>query len=415
MVINDYPIEQIRESFPSLQRIEKDYFVGYFDGPGGTQVTKSVIEAMSNYMKHGVANLGGEHPTSKETESIVNVAREHVATLLGTKQENIVFGANMTTLSFRIARSLRNTWGNETGNIVVTEMDHHANIDPWITAVQDSNILVRTLEVDKETKTLFYNDIDSVITPETKLVSIGLASNAIGTINKVVPIIRRAKEVGALVALDGVHAIPHFSVQFNDLGADFLFCSAYKFFGPHIGMVAVKQEAWKELTPCKLEPAPEEMPEWLETGTINFEGLVGVIEAIRFIASIGEGNLLREQLNSAYKKIVSYEETLANRLREGLQQIEHVSLYQADDSVMKTPTVAFKVNGMNAKGVCHYLAEHYSLHLEYGDFYAQTLVERLQAAGDGGLVRAGISPYNTAEEIDRLLKAISNLHRYIIR
>src|SRR5699024_583694 len=206
-------------------------------GPGGTQVTKSVIEAMSNYMKHGVANLGGEHPTSKETESIVNVAREHVATLLGTNQENIVFGANMTTLSFRIARSLRNTWGNETGNIVVTEMDHHANIDPWITAVQDSNILVRTLEVDKETKTLFYNDIDSVITPETKLVSIGLASNAIGTINKVVPIIRRAKEVGALVALDGVHAIPHFSVQFNDLGADFLFCSAYKFFGPHIGMV----------------------------------------------------------------------------------------------------------------------------------------------------------------------------------
>src|SRR5690625_203541 len=139
MVINDYPIEQIRESFPSLQRIEKDYFVGYFDGPGGTQVTKSVIEAMSNYMKHGVANLGGEHPTSKETESIVNVAREHVATLLGTNQENIVFGANMTTLSFRIARSLRNTWGNETGNIVVTEMDHHANIDPWITAVQDSN------------------------------------------------------------------------------------------------------------------------------------------------------------------------------------------------------------------------------------------------------------------------------------
>lgn len=415
MVIEDYPIEQIREEFPALQRIEKDYFVGYLDGPGGTQVAKSVIDAMSNYMKHGVANLGGEQPTSKETASIVANAREYVATLLGTQQENIVFGANMTTLSFRIARSLRQTWGDEQGNIVVTEMDHHANIDPWITAVEGSNINVHTLPVDKGKKTLNYDQMESMITEDTKLVAIGLASNAIGTINDVVPVIRRAKEVGALVALDGVHAIPHISIQFNDLGADFLFCSAYKFFGPHVGIVAIKPTAFQELTPFKLQPAPEQEPALLETGTINFEGLVGVIEAICFIANIGSGNLLREQLNSAFKKIASYENKLANRLREGLQQINHVTLYQADETVFKTPTIAFKVDGMNAKGVCHYLAEHYSLHLEHGDFYAQTLVERLDAVEKGGLVRAGISPYNTVEEIDRLIEAIEHLHQYIIR
>lgn len=413
MAITDYPIEQIRESFPALQRIEKDYFVGYFDGPGGTQVAKSVIDAMSNYMKNGVANLDGEQPTAKETEDIVTEAREYVATLLGTQKENIVFGANMTTLSFRVARALSRSWLYETGNIVVTEMDHHANIDPWVTAVENSNIEVRKLPVDKNRKTLKYDKMEAVITEETKLVAIGLASNAIGTINEVVPVIRRAKEVGALVALDGVHAIPHFSVHFNDLGADFLFCSAYKFFGPHVGMVAIKQAAFQQLMPYKIQPVSDNVPEMLETGTINFEGLVGVIEAIQFIASIGDGNLLREKLNSAYKKISAYEDKLADRLREGLQQFNHVTLYQASGTVFKTPTVAFKVSGMDSKGVCHYLAEHYSLHLEYGDFYAQTLVERLEATEQGGLVRAGISPYNTLEEIDRLIEAIHHLQRYI--
>lgn len=287
---NHYPIEKIREAFPALQRIENDYFAGYFDGPGGTQIAKSVIEAMSNYMKNGVANLGGQSATSKETEEIVGQAREAVGTLLGTEQDNIVFGANMTTLTFQIARALRYIWGNETGNVVLTEMDHHANIDPWVTAVEDSNITVNTIQVNPETKTLQTDNLAELINEETKLVAIGLASNAIGTINEVVPIIRRAKEVGALVALDGVHAIPHFTVQFNDLGADFLFCSAYKFFGPHVGIVAIKPDIRKKLTAFKLDTSPTGSKKVLERGTINFEGLVGVTEAIQFIASIGQGN-----------------------------------------------------------------------------------------------------------------------------
>lgn len=413
MATVNYPIEQIREAFPALQRIENDYFAAYFDGPGGTQIAKTVIEAMSNYMKNGVANLGGESPTSKETEAIVHQARESVATLLGANRENIVFGANMTTLTFRVARALCKTWGDEGGNIVVTEMDHHANIDSWISAVEGSNTSVRTIQVDAQKKTLDYENIEASITEDTKLVAIGLASNVIGTINEVVPIIRRAKEVGALVALDGVHAIPHFSVHFNDLGADFLFCSAYKFFGPHVGIVAINQTVFEQLAQFKLEPASNESPEILETGTINFEGLVGVTEAIEFIASIGQGNLLREKLNSAYKQIMLYEDHLAKRLRDGLEKIEHIILYQADEQVFKTPTIAFKVIGMDSKLVCHYLATHYSLHLEYGDFYAKRLVEKLAVADKGGLVRAGIAPYNTVEEIDRLIEALQHLQKYI--
>lgn len=413
MAISDYPIEKIREAFPAMQRIEKDYFAAYFDGPGGTQIAKTVIDAMSNYMKNGVANLGGEAPTSKETKTIVEQARESVATLLGTERDNIVFGANMTTLTMHIASALRKTWGDTEGNIVVTDMDHHANIDPWISAVEGSQMSVRTIQVDPDTKRLQTNELEKLIDEETKLVAIGLASNAIGTINEVVPIIRRAKEVGALVALDGVHAIPHFTVHFNDLGADFLFCSAYKFFGPHVGIVAVKPTVFEQMKACKLAPAPNDPPVSLETGTINFEGLVGVTEAIQFIASIGQGNLLREQLNSAYKRIVEYENELANRLREGLATMDHITLYQADVDVFKTPTIAFKVTGMDAQVVCHYLSTHYSLHLEYGNFYANNLVERLGADEGGGLVRAGIAPYNTVEEIDRLIAALQDLHQYI--
>lgn len=410
MAIDSYPIDQIREQFPALQRIEQDHFVAYFDGPGGTQVAKSVIDAMATYMKNGVANLGGVYPTSRETAMLVNNAREHVATLLGADKKNIAFGANMTTLAFRIARALSKQWEGEEGNIVVTEMDHHANIDPWIIAAKSANLTVHKLPLNPETKTLTLNNIEQFITEGTKLVALGLASNAIGTINDYVSIIHRAKEVGALVALDGVHAVPHFPLHFHDLGVDFLFCSAYKFFGPHIGVVAINEKVFHALEPFKLIPAPTEFPEKLETGTLNFEGLIGVTEAIRFIASIGEGNLLREQLVSAYEKMVRYENDLADRLRDGLAKIDHAILYQAGEDVLKTPTVAFQVEGMEAKMVCHHLAQKDALHLEYGDFYAMTLIEKL-GINNGGLVRAGIAPYNTEEEIDRLIYAVKELYK----
>lgn len=401
-----YPIEQVREEFPALQRIENDHFVAYFDGPGGTQVARSVIEAIATYMKNGVANLGGVYPTSQETAMIVDEAREHVAVLLGTKKENIAFGANMTSLAFKVARAISRNWNQ--GNIVVTEMDHHANIDPWVTAATDKNLTINKIPLNKETKTLNYDDLTALINEDTKLVAIGLASNAIGTINDYELVIKRAKEVGALVALDGVHAVPHFSVNFSELGADFLFCSAYKFFGPHVGMVAIHEEVFEKLKPYKLEPAPDDAPDKLETGTLNFEGLVGVTEAIKFIASIGEGNLLREQLDSAYRKMSQYEDFLANRLRSSFAEMDHVILHQAGANTDKTPTVAFQVEGMEAEKVCSYLQNKYALHLEYGNFYAKTLVEKLDVK-NGGLVRAGIAPYNTVEEIDRLIEAVKEI------
>lgn len=410
MELDHYPIQQIRDEFPALQRIEKDHFVGYFDGPGGTQVASNVIEAMATLMKNGVSNLSGSYPTALETGMIVEEAREHAAVLLGTNKHNIAFGANMTTLAFHVARAISAPWKQGEGNVVVTEIDHHANIDPWVTAARTKNMEIKKIPLNLETKTLHYEVLEQVITQDTKLVAIGLASNAIGTINDCLQVIQRAKEVGALVVLDGVHAVPHFSVNFKELGADFLFCSAYKFFGPHVGIVAIDERVFEELAVFKLQPAPIEAPEKLETGTLNFEALVGVKEAIRFIASIGEGNLLRERLVSAYEKMLAYENNLADHLRKGLLDCPDVTLYQANDHVLKTPTVAFRVNGMEPKIVVHHLAQNYALHLECGDFYASTLVKKLNV-GSGGLVRAGIAPYNTKEEIDRIISAVKELAR----
>lgn len=407
-LVEQYPIEKIREQFPALQRIEHDHFVAYFDGPGGTQVAGRVIDAMANYMKNGVANLGGTYSTAMETVFLVEEARQHVATLLGAKKENIAFGANMTTLAFRLARALSNEWERDQGNIVVTEMDHHANIDPWVTAAQEKGVGIRYIPFAKETNTLQFDKLDKMITEDTKLVAVGLASNAIGTITNCEAIIRRAKDVGSLVIVDAVHAVPHFAVDFEQLGADVLFCSAYKFFGPHVGIAAIEEELFSRLYPFKLRPAPNEYPAKLETGTLNFEGLVGVIEAVRFVASIGQGNLLRDQILSAYEKMGTYEHYLAERLRRGLRNIKYVTLHEADDDVAKTPTVSFQVDRLEANDVCQQLARKYALHLEYGHFYAKTLVEKMQI-DRGGLVRAGIAPYNTVEEIDRLIEAVEQI------
>lgn len=402
-------IEHIREQFPSLQRIENNQFVAYFDGPGGTQVAKQVIESMHAYMSNGVANLGGVFPTAIETSDIVQDAREHVAQLIGAEPDEIVFGENMTSLAFKIAHLISQNWNNETGNIVITEMDHHANIDPWITVAEQNNIDINTIELDPNTLTLDLSQLESLINEETKLVAVGLASNAIGTINDVQQIIDRAKEVGALVALDAVHAVPHFQVNFKQLQSDFLFCSAYKFFGPHIGIVAVNEDVIQHVKPFKVKPAPNTMPEVLETGTINFEGLVGVIKAIQFIASLGEGNFLSEQLASSYEKLIEYENKLANKLRHHLEQLDNITLFQADHSHEKTPTIAFRVDGWNSADVCTELAEKYAIHIEYGDFYAETLIKRLSVSTDG-VIRVGISPYNTEEEIDRLIDGLANLN-----
>lgn len=401
----------MRAQFPSLNRMYNGQPIGYFDGPGGSQVARMVIDEMAKYMLNGVANLGRFSSTSKETREIVQKAREYSATLLGADPDEISFGANMTTLAFTVSRSISRTWEYGKGNIVVTEIDHHANVDPWMTAATDKGLDINTIKLNPHTISLKTDNLEDIITNETKLVAIGLASNAVGTINNISPIVKRAREVGALVAVDGVHAVPHFKVNFSQLDVDFLFCSAYKFFGPHVGIAAIKKQVFEQLETYKLQPAPQTAPEKLETGTQNFEGLVGVIHAIEFLAHFGEGDTLEQRLINSYDKMENYENELAMRLREGLSQIDSVTIYQAPELEPKTPTVAFTVDGMLSSDVCFELVEQHALHLESGDFYAMTLVEKLDV-GEGGVIRAGIAPYNTVEEIDRLISAIEMISNH---
>ncbi|HEU5140742.1 MAG TPA: cysteine desulfurase-like protein [Bacillales bacterium] len=405
-----YPIEKVREQFPSLQRVHNGRKVAYFDGPGGSQVAQSALEAGRDFMAGGVANLHGPYPTSEGTGTVVADAREAVSDLLGCRPEEVAFGANMTSLTFSVSRALAKQWKGEDGEIVVTELDHRANVDPWLAAAEDFGLKVKWLEVDPDRLTLNLDKLEEIITEKTKLVAVGLASNAVGTVNDVRKIADRAKKVGALVAVDAVHAVPHFSVNMNQLGVDILLCSAYKFFGPHVGIAAIRKAVFEPLQSYKLAPAPKEMPDKLETGTQNFEGLAGVIAAVDFIASLGEGSNRPERLSSGYEKIEAYENQLAAKLREGLGKNANVKLYQPDDAVAKTPTVSFQVEGKNPQEICRHLADEYAIFIASGDFYATSLSAKLGVDQQGGWIRAGLAPYNTEEEIDRLIHAIEKLH-----
>ncbi|HET7579392.1 MAG TPA: cysteine desulfurase-like protein [Bacillales bacterium] len=402
-----YPIEKVRAQFPSLERQYHGKKIAYFDGPGGSQVAQSVLEASRSYMRNGVANLHGPYPTSQETEKIAAQARKAVSDLIGTHPEEIAFGANMTTLTFSVARALARQWRGE-GEIVVTELDHRANVDPWLSAAEDFGLKIKWIEVDPERLTLKTDQLDEIITEKTKLVAVGLASNAVGAINDVREIVRHAKKAGAFVAVDAVHAVPHFAVDMNELGVDLLFCSAYKFFGPHVGIAAIRKEIFEPLRPYKLQPAPKDMPDKLETGTQNFEGLAGVIAAVDVIAGLGEGETRRERIVSGYANIEGYENRLAVKLREGLRKIDRVHLYDPS-SRAKTPTVSFRIEGEEPEAVCRYLVEEHGIFIASGDFYASTLAEKLAIAARGGWIRAGLAPYNTEEEIDRLIQGVARL------
>jgi cysteine desulfurase family protein (TIGR01976 family) len=400
-----YPIHFIREQFPALKRTYHNKPVVYLDGPGGSQVAQSVISAMTEYMSRGGANLHGMFPTSVETETVIADARQAVADLLAAKPEEVSFGANMTTLTLSIARALSRGWkaGDE---IVVTEMDHRANVDPWISVAQDIGMTIRWIKVNPETLTLDLSDIDSIITEKTRLVAVGLSSNAIGTINDVSDITNRAKEVGALVAIDAVHSVPHIPVNRDQLKADILLCSAYKFFGPHVGIAVIRSDLFESLTIYKLEPAPTYIPDKLETGTQNHEGIAGVTAAIDFIASLGEGDTRGEKIVSSYHRVEAYENSLTEKIRAKLREMPKVRVYQASPDVSKTPTIAFQIEGSDPQQVCKWMAEEHSIFVASGHFYASTLADVLDVNESGGWIRAGLAPYNTEEEVDRFIEAV---------
>ena len=402
-----FDVQAVRGQFPALERTHRGRKVVYLDGPGGSQVAKPAIDAVSRYMTGGGANLHGAFPTSLETEEILRETRRAAADFLGAGPEEVACGANMTTLTFAISRALARTW-DKNSEIVVTELDHRANVDPWLLAAAEKGAKARWVRVDPETLTLNPDDIERAINDKTKLVAVGLASNAVGTINDVAGISRRAHEAGAFVAVDAVHAAPHIPIDRERLGADVLTCSAYKFFGPHVGVAVVKRDLLEAMGVYRVEPAPDYIPDRLETGTQNHEGIAGVKGALDFIASLGDGNSQRERLVSGMKAVEEYEADLAAKFRAALREIPGVKLYAAPDGVPKTPTIAFRVEGRSPREFCEHVAQQ-GFFVADGHFYASTLAQKLGILDKGGWIRAGLAPYNTEEEVDGFIESLKGI------
>jgi cysteine desulfurase family protein (TIGR01976 family) len=402
-----FDVERVRAQFPALQRRHEGRRAVYLDGPGGSQVCQPAIDAMARYMQRGGANLHGVFPTSTETERVLRDARGAAADLLGAEPGEVAFGANMTTITFAVSRALAKTW-DRGSSVVVTELDHRANVDPWLLAARERGATERWIPLDPETLTLDLETLEGRIDQSTKLVAVNLASNGVGTVTDVRRVADRAHEVGALVAVDAVHAAPHIPIDRDEIGADIITCSAYKFFGPHVGVTAIRGEVFERLDVDRLDPAPDYVPNKLETGTQNHEGIAGVLGAIEFIASLGAGDSRRERILDAMRDVEAYEEDLAQTLRSALRGMPGVTLYAAPDVVRKTPTVSFRIDGMEPRGVCERVLED-GFFVAGGDFYASTIAERLGLREVGGWVRVGLAPYTAREEVEGLIRSLRRL------
>ena len=399
--MNDTP--HIRSHFRALTRVHGGRNVAYFDGPGGTQVPEAVVDAVADYLRHHNANTHWNYPTSNETDEMLLDARSTLATFLNARVEEVVFGANMTTLTFHLSRALGRSWG-EGREVVITELDHHGNVAPWQALVKERGIRLRSIPLDPATGQLKLDRLDEIITDKCKLVAIGAASNALGTVSDLQKVIAHARAVGALVMIDAVHYAPHFLVDVAALQCDFLACSAYKFYGPHVGILFVRQPLLDKLDVPKLEPAPNVGPERLETGTLNHEGIIGAAAAVRFLASLGTGDTLRAQLETAYAVLHERAQNQVRRMWEGLNEIPRVRTYGPDPAQRRTPTISFTMDGMAAGDVATRLAER-GVFVSHGDFYAQTVIERLGFA-QAGVVRAGCACYTADEEVSALVDAV---------
>ena len=410
----DYPIAEIRARFPGLKRQVNGEQAIFFDGPGGSQSPESVGEAVKHYLLHQNANVGMSFATSKETDELIEETMRACADLLGCEDyREIVFGQNMTSLTIQLASALSHTW--ESGDeIVVTRSDHDANVRPWVLAAQWSGATVRWIDIDPEDCTHRAGDIDSVIGERTVLVAIGAASNFSGTINNVREICDKAHSVGAEVFVDAVHYAPHGLIDVEELGCDYLACSSYKFFGTHQGILWGRYDRLAELPVAKLRVSSEEVPFRWMTGTQGHESMAGTLAAIEHLEWLGRvlsgtGGSRREKLLAAFSAIEEYESELCWKMIEGLEEIG-VKIWGITDSSMKksrAPTVSFTHDSMTAEEIGAALAEH-GIFAWAGNFYALELSEALGLEPEGAL-RVGILHYNTAEEIDRFLKVLSEI------
>ncbi len=402
-------VEAIRARFPSLQREQRNVPVAYFDGPGGTQVPRDVVDAMTDYLYNHNANTHWVFPTSQETDLAIARGRIALADFLMAQPLEIAFGANMTTLTFHLARALGSQWGSG-DEIVITELDHHANQAPWTRLAPERGVTVRVVPLQPASGQLDWKAFEQALNSRTRLVAIGGASNALGTINDIPQAAQLAHAAGALIFVDAVHLAAHARLDVRALDCDFLACSAYKFYGPHIGILFGRHELLQELDVPKLAPAPNEPPERLETGTQNHEGIVGAGAAVEFLASLAAGKLRGERLDTSFRELHARGQALVEQLWEGLQRIDDVQAYGPSPEYNRTPTVSFTVGGKSSEAVATELAEE-GVFVSHGDFYATTVVARLGRESDG-LVRAGCACYTTEEEVARLLASVRRAARH---
>jgi len=397
-------IDDIRRQFPALERVHDGHPVAYFDGPGGTQVPRSVVDAMAEYLFHHNANTHWLYPTSEETDALLQQARERFAEFFNASAEEIAFGQNMTTLTFHLARGLGREWGDG-DEIVITELDHHGNVAPWRALAKERGITVRSVRMNTSDGRLDWRDLERQLSRKTRLLAIGAASNALGTITDVRGAAELAHAAGALVFVDAVHLAPHEMIDVREMNCDFLACSAYKFYGPHVGILYGKRALLERVDVPRLDPAPNTSPERLETGTQNHEGIVGAAAAIDFIASLaGRAPSRREALRRAFAGLRRRGEQLLARLWNELSTIDRLTLYGPPPGTPRTPTLSFTIKGRTTDDIARALARQ-GLFVSNGDFYAATVIERLGQSAEG-VVRVGCSCYTSAEEVERLLEAV---------
>jgi cysteine desulfurase family protein (TIGR01976 family) len=394
----------VRAAFPALSRVHAGRPVAYFDGPGGTQVPQGVVDAVAGYLLHHNANTHWNYPTSEETDAALLEARVALADFLGGAPEEIAFGANMTTLTLHVSRALGHRLGPG-DEVVVTELDHHANVDPWRELAKERGVTIRSVPLRAREGVLDWTALQSLVGPRTRVLAIGAASNALGTVNDVKAAAELAHSRGALVFVDAVHYAAHALVDVKELGADLLACSAYKFYGPHVGVLWGRRELLEEMHVARLLPSPDTAPERIETGTQNHEGIVGAAAAVDFLASLAPGRSSRRAaLRDAFGALHERGRELLQRLWVGLTEIPGVTLFGVPPEAPRTPTVSFVVKDHSSDEVARALARE-AVFASNGDFYAATVVKRLGYESEG-VVRAGCSCYTSAEEVDRLLQGI---------
>ena len=411
-------VAAVRDHFPSLARTIDGRPIAYLDGPGGTQVPRACTDAMVAYLERSNANHGGAFATANETEELLHEAHAAAADFLGAHEpEEVAFGPNMTTLTFSVSRAIGRELqpGDE---IVVTRLDHDANVAPWLAIAEDRGATVRWLDIRPDDCTLDLDPLEAIVGERTRVVAVGLASNAVGTINDVGRIVEMAHAYGALVFVDAVHAAPHLPIDVASMRADLLACSPYKFYGPHLGILYGRRELLERLRAYRVRPAGEALPGKWETGTQNHEALAGLLGTFEYLSSLGRayGGARRDDgrragLRAAMGTIHAYERGLIGPLLEGLATVPGLRMYGLTDPARfadRVPTVAFTIRGLHPRRIAEHLALR-AINTWDGNYYAIELLNRLELDDSGGTLRVGLVHYNTLGEIDRLVEALHEL------